>query len=202
MKEKTIKSVAIFCGSSKGNNPVYEKVSSEYAALLAKDGIKIVYGGGSTGIMGVVAETALQHSGYVIGVAPGFLNEKEVVHQGLQELHIVKDMFERKALLLEISDAFAILPGGIGTMDEFFEVFTALQLETIQKPIGILNVNGYYDMLIGMIERMVQDQFFRKEHFNDLIINSDPLSFHSQLISHQPKKVYSWVNELRKNNKF
>jgi len=202
MKEQVIQSVAIFCGSSKGNNPIYEEIASEYSALLAKDKIKIVYGGGSTGIMGVVAETALQHSGYVIGVAPGFLNEKEVVHKGLHELHIVNDMLERKALLMEMSDAFAILPGGIGTMDEFFEVFTALQLETMHKPIGILNVNGYYDMLIEFLERMVKDQFFRKEHFNDLIISSEPVQFHTQLINHKPIKVESWVNELRKNNKF
>ncbi len=202
MKEKYIQSVAIFCGSSKGSNPVYEDISSRYAQLLVTEGIKIVYGGGSTGIMGVVANTALENSGYVIGVAPKFLNDKEVVHQGLHELHIVNDMFERKALLMKISDAFAILPGGIGTMDEFFEVFTALQLETIQKPIGILNINGYYDTLIQMIGRMVNDQFFRKEHFHDLIISSDPEEFHKLLINHRPVKVESWINELRKTNTF
>jgi uncharacterized protein (TIGR00730 family) len=111
-------------------------------------------------------------------------------------------MFERKALLINLSDAFAILPGGIGTLDEFFEVFTALQLETIEKPVGILNICGYYDKLIDMIRHMVDEKFLRAEHFNSLVIESDPMIFHERLINHQPEKVDSWVDELRKNNKF
>jgi uncharacterized protein (TIGR00730 family) len=197
-----IQSVGIFCGSSKGRNPVFEQASSQYASLLAEDKIRVVYGAGSTGIMGVVANAVLNNSGYIIGVAPGFLHEKEVVHTGLNELHIVKDMFERKALLMKLSDAFAVLPGGIGTLDEFFEVFTALQLETIHKPIGILNINGYFDHLIHMIKKMVEEKFFREEHFHALVIENDPVVFHRKLIIHQPEKVKSWVDELKKNNSF
>jgi uncharacterized protein (TIGR00730 family) len=197
-----IRSVGIFCGSSKGFNPQFESASAEYASILAHNRIRIIYGAGSTGIMGVVAESALRHNGYIIGVAPGFLIEKEVVHKNLNELHIVEDMFERKALLINLSDAFAILPGGIGTLDEFFEVFTALQLETIEKPVGILNICGYYDKLIDMIHHMVHERFLRAEHFNSLVIESDPMEFHRKLMNHQPEKVESWVDELRKNNKF
>ncbi len=197
-----ITSVGIFCGSSKGNGHEYEVASAEYAKILAEQKIRIIYGGGRTGIMGILADSALKSSGYVIGVAPGFLHEKEVVHDKLNELHIVKDMFERKALLMKLSDAFAILPGGIGTLDEFFEMFTALQLETINKPLGILNINGYYDKLIDMLVHMVNEKFLRREHFESLVIESDPTLFHKKLIDHQPVKVESWVDELRKNNKF
>ncbi len=197
-----IQSVGIFCGSSKGKSVAYEHAASEYARLLAEDRIRIIYGAGSTGIMGVIAESALQNSGYIIGVAPGFLNDKEVVHQGLSELHIVEDMFERKTLLMNLSDAFAILPGGIGTLDEFFEVFTALQLEILEKPIGILNVEGYFDKLIDMLEHMVDEQFFRREHFESLVIDNQVDRFHQKLISHSPQKVDSWVEELKKKNKF
>lgn len=197
-----ISSVGIFCGSSKGKNHEYEIASAEYVRILSGDKIRIIYGAGRTGIMGVVAETALKNSGYVVGVAPGFLHEKEVVHNGLNELHLVNDMFERKALLMKLSDAFAILPGGIGTLDEFFEMFTALQLETIDKPVGILNVKGYYDKLVDMIQHMVEEKFLRREHFESLVIESDPAIFHKKLMEHQPAKVESWVDELRKNNKF
>jgi len=197
-----IQSVGIFCGSSKGRDIHYENVSSQYIKLLVQDNIRIVYGAGSTGIMGVVAETALNMSGNITGVAPGFLHEKEVCHNGLTDMYIVDNMFERKELLMKLSDAFAILPGGIGTMDEFFEVFTALQLETIHKPVGILNVNGYYDHLIGMLQNMVNEKFLRKEHFNALVIESDPDEFHRRLMSHKPEKVNSWVDELRKTNQF
>lgn len=197
-----IQSVGIFCGSSKGQDIHYEDASSKYIKLLVQDNIRIVYGAGSTGIMGVVAETALKMSGNITGVAPGFLHDKEVCHNGLTDMYIVDNMFERKELLMKLSDAFAILPGGIGTMDEFFEVFTALQLETIHKPVGILNVNGFYDHLIGMLQHMVSEKFLRKEHFNALVIESDPALFHRRLMTHKPEKVNSWVDELRKTNKF
>jgi len=197
-----IQSVGIFCGSSKGNKSVYSEESAKYVKLLASDRMKIVFGAGSTGIMGVVAESGLSSGAYVIGVAPCFLHEKEVVHNGLTELHIVEDMFERKNLLMKLSDAFAILPGGIGTLDELFEVFTALQLEIIHKPVGILNVNGYYDGLIQMLKHMVDESFLRKEHYEQLIIEKDPVVFHEKMMKHTPEKIDSWVDELRKNNKF
>lgn len=197
-----IESVCIFCGSSKGRNSEYEKGAREYATLLATEHIKIVYGAGSTGIMGVVARAALEKGGIVIGIAPEFLHMKEVVHQGLSELHLVETMFERKEMLIRISDAFAVLPGGIGTLDEFFEVFTALQLEMIHKPIGILNLNGYYDRLVLMLEHMVEEGFFRKEHFEHLIIESDPTEFHRKLMQSRPDKVFRWVDDLRKKDTF
>lgn len=197
-----INSVGIFCGSSKGNNSIYADAASEYVQLLVQDKIRIIYGAGSTGIMGVVAETALKHNGHITGIAPGFLHEKEVCHNNLSELFIVENMFERKEMLIQMSDAFAILPGGIGTLDEFFEVFTALQLETIHKPIGILNINGYFNLLIQMLKHMVEEKFLRAEHFSSLIIESDPKVFHKKLLMHKPEKVHRWVDELRQNNKF
>jgi len=199
---KSIETICIFCGSSKGNHRAYSDAAFDYTRLLVKQNIKIVYGAGNIGIMGIVAQAVQENNGYIIGVAPAFLNEKEVVRQDLDELYVVKDMFERKMKLIEISDAFVVLPGGIGTLDEFFEVFTALQLEVINKPIGILNTNGYYNHLIQMLRNMVETKFLRKEHLDNLIVEDSPNMLHERLMKHQTVRLEKWIAELRDKQHF
>ncbi len=199
---KLIKSICVFCGCSKGNNRIYSDVVTDYIKLIVKQGVKVVYGGGNIGIMGVVAQAVKDNNGYIIGVAPSFLEEKEVVHKQLDQLLIVKDMFERKQKLMELSDAFVVLPGGIGTLDEFFEVFTALQLEVINKPIAILNTNGYYNNLVLMLQNMVEAKFLHKEHFENLIIEDSPKILHEKLMKHQTVSLEKWISELRNKQHF
>ena len=144
-----LKKLCIYCGSSAGENPVYAHIARKLGKILAYKEITLVYGAGNIGIMGILADTVLENNGKVIGIIPELLVEKEVVHAHLTELHVVKTMHERKALLSTISDAFMVLPGGFGTLDEMFEALTWNQLEIISKPVGLLNVNHYFDGLIA-----------------------------------------------------
>lgn len=193
-----IKSIGIFCGSSLGKDELYSTLTYNYVSIIVKNKIDIIYGGGCTGIMGIVAKAAIEGNGKIIGVVPKLLNKKGIIHQNLNKLIIVNSMLERKEYIINNVDAFVILPGGIGTLDEFFEVFTGLQLETINKPIGILNINGYYDSLINMLKTMVIEKFFRKEHLESLVIESDPEIFHKKLINNKINKVEGWIEELKK----
>jgi hypothetical protein len=140
--------------------------------MLHKNHIGIVYGGGNIGLMGVIADEMLKLNGEVIGVIPQKLVDVELAHSNLTQLHIVKTMHERKALMADLSDAFIILPGGIGTMDEFFEIFTWLQLGYHDKPIGICNMKGFYDVLICFLQQMAEKHFFKIEQMNSLIIGA------------------------------
>src|SRR5262249_19565137 len=148
-----MKSIGVFCGSSFGAKPEYTAAAREVGALLARRGIALVYGGGKVGLMGVVADAALAEGGRVIGVIPQLLMKKEVAHAGLTELRVVASMTERKLLMGELSDAFIALPGGIGTLDEFFEVWTWTQLGLQTKACGLLNVDGFFDPLIEFLDR-------------------------------------------------
>jgi len=156
------------------------------AALLAGKGITIVYGGGSIGLMGILADAALEAGGRVIGVIPGHLGEKEIAHAGLSELHVVRTMHERKALMMELSDAFIALPGGLGTLEELFEVLTWSQLGLHAKPCGLLNVRGYYDPLLALLDRAVEQGFLRREHRGLLAVDTDPAGLLEQLGNRLP----------------
>lgn len=197
-----IKTIGIFCGSSKGLLSDYEIETQKITNLLISNNLTIVYGGGNTGLMGVVAETGLNLKGNIIGVAPGFIFEKEVVRNDLTDLIITRNMLDRKEIIMQKSDAFIVLPGGIGTLDEFFEVFTALQLETMMKPIAILNTNQYFTPLISMLKNMVEQKFLRKEHFDSLIIEEDPEILIKNILNSKPKKVHKWVEELKIKQQF
>jgi len=197
-----IKSIGIFCGSSKGKHSIYEEEARKYAKLLVENNITIVYGGGNIGIMGVIAKTVLENKGKIIGVAPGFIFDKEVVNTELSELVVTRNMLDRKEILMQKSDAFVILPGGIGTLDEFFEVLTALQLETLMKPIAILNTNNYYTPLIDLLKHMVAEKFFRHEHLESLIVENDIVKLHQKVMTYIPKKVEKWVEDLKINEQF
>ena len=165
--------IAVFCGANKGNDPLIPAAASELGRAIASRGIGVVYGGGHVGLMGTVADAALQAHGEVIGVIPGFMVEKELAHGGLTELIIVRDMHERKMRMHELSDAVIALPGGFGTLDELFELLTWRQLGLHAKPIGLLNVNGFYQPLLDQIARMERDGFL---HGPTRVIASDDIS--------------------------
>ena len=166
--------LAVFCGSKDGAHPVFREAAGTLGQALAARDIGLVYGGSRVGTMGAVADATLAAQGQAIGVLPHFLQEKELAHPGLTELHLVHSMHERKAKMSELADGFIILPGGPGTMEEFFEVFTWAQLGLHEKPCGVLNIDGYYDPLIALFDTMERQGFLIPEHRAMLIVESDP----------------------------
>ncbi|MDN4166887.1 TIGR00730 family Rossman fold protein [Cytophagales bacterium LB-30] len=154
-----MKSIAVFCGSSEGNLPIYSEQAAQVGTYLAKQGIRLVYGGGKNGLMGVVANAALQAGGEVLGVIPHFMAPKEVAHKGLSQLLWVDSMHERKQKMFEISDGFIAMPGGFGTLDELFEIVTWAQLGLHRYPIGLLNVQGYFNPLLQFADQIVAHGF-------------------------------------------
>lgn len=163
----TIQSVCLFCGSNRGVQPEYVSAARAFGTALAEQGLTLVYGAGNIGLMGVAADAALAAGGKVIGVIPEFLKDKEVAHLGLSELHVTRTMHERKALMAELSDAFVALPGGFGTFDELFEILTWAQLSVHNKPVGLLNVAGFFLPLMEMVRHAV-NQGFAPAHNLDL----------------------------------
>lgn len=198
-----MKRICVFCGSSVGNDDVYKNAAIRLATLFVKKDIQLVYGAGNIGLMGVMADTMLSMGGKVIGIIPKLLVEKEVVHSNLTELIIVESMHKRKALMIEKSDAFIVLPGGFGTLDEMFEALTWKQLNIIQKPLGVLNVNSYFDLLISFIETAVNEKFIRSEHKESLIIDVDENNLLKKIINYEPVKIHEkWIDELRIKNTY
>lgn len=169
-----VRNICVFCGAHTGIDHQYSEKAKELAIILAKRGIGLVNGGGNIGLMGVMADVALEYGGKVIGVIPRALVERELAHKSLTELHIVETMHTRKALMAKLSDAFIALPGGIGTLDELCEALTWAQLGFHSKPCGILNVNGFFDAFFAQIERAIADGFISKEYFPSLVIESEP----------------------------
>ncbi len=165
--------VCVYCGSRMGKDSVYAEVAVQLGALFAKRGIGLVYGGGSVGLMGVIAESVLRAGGQVVGVIPQALDRREIIHRDLTELHIVPTMHHRKAMLTERSDAFIAMPGGYGTLDELFEAITWLQLGIHRKPVGLLNVNGFFDHLIALVDRMVDEGFVDENNRRLLQVDSN-----------------------------
>lgn len=175
--------VCVFCGSKPGIRPAYQAQAQETGRLLARRGIGLVYGGASVGTMGVLADAALASGGQVIGVMPTSLVEREIAHRGLSELHEVASMHERKALMVELSDAFLVLPGGSGTLDELFEVFTWAQLGFHAKPIALVDIEGYYRPLMTFIDRAVAEGFIAPAHRAMFQVEPDVASALSRLLS-------------------
>ncbi|WP_316849381.1 LOG family protein [Pedobacter agri] len=165
-----LNSVCVYCGSNFNGDPELRKAIKQLADVLVTQNIKMVYGGGSVGVMGVIADDILQAGGTVTGVIPQFLMDKEVGHKGVTEMIITENMHQRKQKMADLSDGFIILPGGFGTLEEFFEVLTWLQLGLHNKPIGVLNVNGFYDPLFAQMEMMVQSKFLKSAN-RDLVFN-------------------------------
>lgn len=167
-------SICVFCGSSLGNDPIYQQMAQTTGQEIAAQDKTLVYGGGRSGLMGVVADSALQAGGRVIGVIPNALVDRELAHTGLTELHIVNNMHERKTKMAELSDAFVALPGGAGTLEEIFEQWTWSQLGIHQKPCAFLNVDGFYDDLIKMLHASVE-RGFSQERFVDRLIVAEQI---------------------------
>ncbi|MFM2286836.1 MAG: hypothetical protein RLZZ543_2333 [Bacteroidota bacterium] len=181
-----MKSIVVYCGSRKGNRPAYAQAAAVLGKSLAERNIRLVYGGGNVGLMGITANAVMDNGGQVLGVIPGFLNDLEVGHYGITELVVVDNMHQRKLRMYEEADGIITLPGGFGTMEEIFEMLTWGQLGMHQKPIGILNVDGYYDALVAQADRMVADDFLSERNRAMLIVESTPEALLERLINYVP----------------
>jgi len=177
-----MKSVLVYCGSSNGVSDVFENAACNLGYLIAGQGLRLVYGGGCTGLMGTIANAVLEKGGEVIGYMPRAMIDKEVAHFGLTKLHIVDDMHERKSKMMDHADAIIALPGGIGTMEEWFEAVTWFQLDYHSKPVGLLNVNGFYDPLVEQLQVMKREGFIREAWHKELLIEDDAGKLLEQLI--------------------
>lgn len=186
--------LAVFCGSKDGAHPVFREAAGKLGQALAAHGIGLVYGGSRVGTMGAVADATLAAQGQAIGVLPHFLQEKELAHPGLTELHLVHSMHERKAKMSELADGFIILPGGPGTMEEFFEVFTWAQLGLHEKPCGVLNIDGYYDPLIALFDTMERQGFLIPEHRAMLVVESDPDRLLERFAIYEAPRVKTYMD--------
>jgi len=180
--------IAVFCGSSTGNNPTYINEAEKLGRFFAKNGIDLVYGGGKVGLMGAIANAVLLNGGRVFGVIPEHLKEKEIAHEGLTELFVVTDMHERKAKMAAMADAFVALPGGAGTLEEIFEAWTWAQLGHHSKPCAFYNVNGFYLHLFSMITNMKDSGFLNAEYSEMLILADSPQELLSCIEVYQPPK--------------
>ena len=169
-----MKNICVFCGSSAGNDPQFANAAKELGRSFAQENITLIYGAGNIGLMGTIADEVMQNGGKAIGVIPDFLMQKEVGHNGLNEIHIVHSMHERKQKMAQLADAFIAMPGGFGTLEELAEILTWVQLELIRKPIGILNVAGYYNHLIAQLDHMVDSSFLRPSNRKLLIELDSP----------------------------
>lgn len=190
---RTIQSICVYCGSSPGRLDAYANAAKALARALVERNIKLIYGGASVGIMGTVADTVLQLGGQAVGVIPDALVRKEVAHKSLSELHVTQSMHERKSLMADLSDGFIALPGGLGTLEELFEVWTWAQLGFHAKPCGLLNIEGYYDSLITFLDHAVAEQFIKPSHASMLFVDSSPGSLLDQFADYAPPVVSKWI---------
>jgi uncharacterized protein (TIGR00730 family) len=192
---RSFKRLCVFCGSSHGANPIYAEAAKNVGNKLAQSGIELVYGGGNVGLMGVVADAVLAGGGHVIGVIPESLMAKEVGHRGLPDLRVVKTMHERKALMAELSGGFVALPGGIGTFEEFFEIVTWAQLGFHAKPCALLNVNGFYDPLLRLVDHAIEERFVKPKQRDLVIVESDFSTLLDRMTHHRVPPEPKWISK-------
>lgn len=185
--------VCVYCGSRTGNREGYRDSAVDLGQVLAAERIELVYGGGSVGLMGVIADTVLAQGGHVIGVIPELLAVKELLHPGVTDMRLVPDMHARKALMADLADAFIALPGGFGTFEELFETITWAQLGIHAKPIGILNAAGYFDDLLSFLDRSFDDGFIRPKYRELYYVSDEPRDLLDQLRTHRPPDVERWL---------
>ena len=189
-----MQSIVVFCGANTGSDPLYAQVAAELGQALAQRNIQLVYGAGKVGLMGVLAEAALQAGGEVTGVIPFFLRKKEVCHEGLTKLYVVDSMHERKIRMAQLSEAVIVLPGGYGNLDEAFEMLTLAQLGQGQHPIGILNANGFYDALITQLDQMAAEGFLKPAHRELLLVAGSIPELLGKLEEYEaPPKEGKWI---------
>ncbi|MEO7719065.1 MAG: TIGR00730 family Rossman fold protein [Capsulimonas sp.] len=187
-------SVGVFCGSNEGARPEYRQAATALGAAIARRGWKLVYGGANVGLMGAVADAALAEGGRVTGIIPHSMVAKEIAHQGLTELHTVNTLYERKAMMAELSDAFVSLPGGYGTLDEMFEMLTWSQIGTHLKPSGLLNIAHYFDPLIALLDHAVAERFLHARHRGMLLTNDDPDRLLDLLTANPVQPYDKWID--------
>ena len=190
---KAMKSLCVYCGSSSGRIDAYATAARALARAMVERGISLVYGGASVGIMGVVADEVLRLGGQAVGVIPESLMRKELAHAGLSELHVTPSMHARKTLMAELADGFVALPGGIGTFEEIFEVWTWAQLGFHGKPCGLLNAAGYYDGLVTFLDHAASEQFVRADQRRMLVVEADPVALLDRFASYSPPALPKWV---------
>lgn len=191
-----LRRICVYCGSNSGNNPAHRTAAHALGAFLAGAGIGLVYGGGHVGLMGAVADGALSQNGEVIGVIPQSLMEKELGHGGVTELRVVTSMHERKQMMVDLSDGFIALPGGFGTLDELFETLTWLQLSFHDKPVGLLNVGGFFDGLVDFIGHMSHNGFLKPEHAACMLVENDPGRLIERMETFRPPDLGKWIEKL------
>lgn len=189
-----MKSVCVFCGSNSGRGDRYVAAARALGQTLAARGMKLVYGGGRVGLMGEVADAALRAGGHVTGVIPAALVAREVGHTALSEQHVVESMHERKALMADLSEGFIAMPGGYGTLDETFEILTWAQLGMHKRPVGMLNVDGYFDKLLGFVDHAIAEGFVRPEYKTMLSVAADAGALLDAMARYHPPTVTKWIS--------
>lgn len=190
-----MKNICVYCGSSPGRIEANADGARALAKALVERDLGLVYGGASVGIMGLMADSVLQLGGRAVGVIPDTLKQKEIEHKGLTELHVTRSMHERKTLMADLSDGFIALPGGVGTLEEIFEIWTWAQLGFHAKPCGLLNVTGYYDALTTFLDHTVAEQFVKPAHRSTLMVEHAPDTLLERFASYQPPSVNKWIEK-------
>lgn len=196
-----MKKICVFCGSSMGFNPIYREKAAELGHVLADNGCELLYGAGSVGLMRIIADVMIERQCKVTGTITQHLSNMHVGHEGIDEMIVVDSMAERKKVLEDMADGFIVMPGGIGTMDEFFEVYVLSQLRVFDKPVALFNVDGYYDGIVQFIDHIAKEGFMRKEHAENLIVSDDPKDLLEKMKQFQPADVDKWVVEIKEQIK-
>ena len=196
-----MKKICIFCGSSMGFDPIYKEKAAVLGHVLADHGCELLFGGGSVGLMKVIADVMMERGCKVTGTITKHLLDMHVGHDGIDELIVVESMAERKKILEDMADGFIALPGGIGTMDEFFEAYVLSQLRVFDKPVALYNVNGYYDGIVEFIKHIADEGFMRREHAENLIVSDDAKDLLAKMEQFQPADVTKWVVEIKEQVK-
>jgi len=190
-----MKSICVFCGANFNGDPLLTAAIEQLAQIMVSREMALIFGGGRVGVMGMIADAILKKGGKAIGVIPEFLMNKEVGHTGLTELHVVQNMHERKQMMNDLCDGIMTLPGGFGTLEEFFEVLTWLQLGLHQKPIGMLNVNGFYDFLLKQMDIMVEQRFLKPVNRQLVLTSTDPIELVSLMENFKAKPDEVWITD-------
>lgn len=193
--KNAMRALTVFCGANTGADPRYTQVARQMGELLAQENITLVYGGGKVGLMGVIADAVLENGGKVIGVIPHFLAHKEIEHPGVKEMYYTETMHERKMKMFELSDGAIAMPGGFGTLDEIFELCTWAQLGLHEKPLGMLNILGFYDNLLAFLNRAVTDEFLKSENRGLILDATKPQDLLEKLRNYHPIHVPKWIRK-------
>lgn len=192
-----MKKICIFCGSSMGFDPIYREKAADLGRVLADNNCELLYGGGNVGLMKVIADVMMERHCKVLGTITQHLLDMRVGHPEIDELIVVETMSERKKILEDMADAFIAMPGGVGTMDEFFEVMVLSQLRVFDKPVALFNVNGYYDDIVRFLARATKEGFVHSEHANNIIVSDDPKMLLKGIEKFKPVQITKWVNEIK-----